>query len=173
MGPMRTLTAAVAALVLAGCGATTPGTSDAPPSPSVPLGTGGIGFEALEATPASRNDASVEAAFDAQSASSLLDDVSAVDFDRQGVLCLYLGERTGRWGFAINALTLEDGALHIAAAERPPRAGDTSVSHPAQCVAVDRASLPAGDLKVSADDTVSDEFIVEGTIAVPAADSAP
>jgi len=170
---MKTLAAVLVTLLVAGCGATSPGPSSPPASPSVPVGTGGIGFEALDATPASREDASVEAAFDEQSASALVDDVSAVDFGSQGVLCLYLGERTGRWGFAINALTLENGALHIAAAERPPRAGDTSISHPAQCVAVERAALPAGDLKVSADDTVSDEFIVEGTIAVPAPDSAP
>lgn len=160
------------AVVLTACGGATPRTSAAL-SPSVPVGTGGIGFEVLDSTPASRDEASVEAAFDADAASTLLEDASAVDFASQGVLCLYLGQRTGRWGFAVNGLTLEDGALHIAAAERPPRAGDTSTSHPAQCVAVDRASLPAGDLKVSADDTVSDEFIVEGTIAVPATNSAP
>lgn len=160
------------AVALAACGAATVPTS-APASPSVPVGTGGIGFDVLDATPASRDEAAVEAAFDAGAAKALLDDASAVDFASQGVLCLYLGQRTGRWGFAINALTIENGALHIAAAERPPRAGDTSTSHPAQCVAVDRAALPSGELKVSADDTVSDEFIVEGTIEVPPPNGAP
>ena len=174
---LRTLLVA-ALLVLAGCSPTASPSSAAPASPagspSAAAGTGGIGFDVLDdATPATREEASVEAAFDAASAADLLDPVPALDFDSQAVLCLYLGERTGTWGFSVSGLTIEDGALHIASAERRPRGGDTATTHPAQCLAVDRAALPAGDLAVTADDTVSDEFIVGGTIKVPPAGSTP
>jgi hypothetical protein len=174
---LRTLLAA-ALLVLAGCSASptsSPATSGSSTgAPSAEAGAGGIGFEMIEdATPAPRDEASVEAAFDAASAADLLDSVPALDFDSQAVLCLYLGERTGTWGFSVSGLTIEDGKLHIASAERRPRGGDTATTHPAQCLAVDRADLPAGELAVTADDTVSDEFIVGGTIQVPAAGSAP
>jgi hypothetical protein len=174
---LRTLLAA-ALLVLAGCSASpssSPATSRSSSGPpSAAAGAGGIGFEMIEdATPAPRDEASVEAAFDAASAADLLDSVPALDFDSQAVLCLYLGERTGTWGFSVSGLTIEDGELHIASAERRPRGGDTAATHPAQCLAVDRGALPAGDLAVTADDTVSDEFIVGGTIKVPAVGSAP
>lgn len=178
MGPMILRTLPVAALlVLAGCSSTA-SPSAAPASSaggsSAAAGSGGIGFEVLEdATPARRDEASVEAAFDAASAADLLDPVPDLDFDSQAVLCLYLGERTGTWGFSVSGLTIEDGALHIASAERRPRAGDTAATHPAQCLGVDRDALPAGDLAVTAGDTVSDEFIVGGTIQVPPAGSAP
>ena len=174
---LRTLLVA-ALLVLAGCSSTASPSPTAPPSKaggsSAAAGAGGIGFEVLDdATPARRDEASVEAAFDSASAAGLLDPVPALDFDGQVVLCLYLGERTGTWGFSVSGLTIEDGELHIASAERRPRAGDTAATHPTQCLAVDRGALPAGDLAVTADDTVSDEFIVGGTIKVPPAGSTP
>lgn len=174
---IRTLLLA-ALLALAGCSSTASASPTSSASsvgaPSTAAGTGGIGFEVLDdSTPATRDEASVEAAFDAASAADLLDPVPALDFDSQAVLCLYLGERTGTWGFSVSGLTIEDGELHIASAERRPRGGDTATTHPAQCLAVDRGALPAGDLAVTADDTVSDEFIVGGTIKVPPAGSAP
>ncbi len=174
---MRRLRPLAAALLLAACSAapaSAPSISNSvAPSEQGTGGTGGIGYRLLEGTPAERNDASVEAAFDEASAAKLIDKAPAVDFATQGVLCLYLGQRTGKWGFGVNGLTLEDGALHIAASERTPRAGDTSTTHPAACLAIERAALPTGKLPVTAVDTVSDEFIVDGTIEVPSGSSGP
>lgn len=179
MRPGR-LWALAAALLLTACSGTPAGTPAGTPQPTptqlpsvAPSGAGGVVYQVLDGAPVAHDQASVEAAFDEASAAALVDDVSGVDFATQGVVCLYLGQRTGKWGFGVNGLTLEDGTLHIAASERPPRAGDTSTTHPAQCLAVDRASLPAGDLPVTAVDTVSDEFIVDGTIRVPSAASGP
>jgi hypothetical protein len=175
VGPVNRARAAVvvaALLALAACSG--PPAVTAPVASAPPAGTGDIGFELLDGTPAPHQEAAIEAAFDRTSAAALLHPLpKSIDFAKQAVLCLHLGKRTGKWGFGINALNLEDGALHISAAERAPRAGDTSTSHPAQCLAVEREGLPAGDLAVTADDTVSDEFIVDGIITVPAAENAP
>jgi hypothetical protein len=172
--PMKHVWPLATALVLAACSAAPVATSTPAASvePSAP-GTGGIGYQLLDGTPAARDEAAVEAAFDEASAAKLMDKAPTLDFAKQGVLCLYLGQRTGKWGFGVNGLTLEDGTLHIAASERPPRAGDTSTTHPAQCLAIERTTLPAGELPVTAVDTVSDEFIVDGTIEVPSGSSGP
>ncbi len=47
------------------------------------------------------------------------------------------------------------------------------MSHTAGGVLVERAGLPVGELAVTADDKLSDEFIVDGTITVPPAGNAP
>jgi hypothetical protein len=183
MGPMKrswpmvapVLAAALLAAIALGACSAAPSATSTPTGSVAPStqATGGIGFQLLDGMPAERDEASVEAAFDQASAAKLMQELPTVDFAKQGVLCLYLGQRTGKWGFGVNGLTLEDGTLHIAASERPPRAGDTSTTHPAQCLAIERTTLPAGELPVTAVDTVSDEFFVDGKIEVPSGSSGP
>ena len=47
------------------------------------------------------------------------------------------------------------------------------VTYPGGCGVVNRDALPAGDLAVRADDTISDEFIVGGDVTVPVPEAAP
>ena len=67
-------------------------------------------------------------------------------------------------------MSISAGELRILAREGRPRAGDGTTqafTYPADCAVVDRTQLPIGSLAVRADDTISDEFIVDATIEVP------
>ena len=67
-----------------------------------------------------------------------------------------------------------DGELRILARETRPRGTvNQVVTYPAGCGVVNRDALPAGDLAVRADDTISEEFIVGGDVTVPVAEAAP
>ena len=71
---------------------------------------------------------------------------------------------------AYRAVYSDGSELHILAREGRPRAGEGTTqafTYPAECVLVDRTQLPVGSLVVRADDTISDEFIVDATIEVP------
>lgn len=145
--------------------ATTTGT---PPS----IGVGTVDFARLtDAIPIARNDAAIEMAFDAAEAQRLVAEAPPIDFATQALLCLSLGERpTGGWSVTVQSMRLDAGELQILAREVRPRAGEGTTqafTYPADCVVVDRMQLPVGELAVRADDTISDEFIVDATIEVP------
>jgi len=64
--------------------------------------------------------------------------------------------------------------LRIQARETRPRGTvNEVVTYPGDCGVLNRDALPAGDLAVRADDTISDEFIVGGDVTVPEPESAP
>ena len=121
-------------------------------------------------TPARHDDAAIAIAFDEAAAAELISPLPAdLDLGTDALLCVYLGQRpTGGWGLALQSATLRDGELRIAARETRPRGNVTqALTYPADCASVPRAALPAGELAVRADDTISDEFIVDGRIEVP------
>jgi hypothetical protein len=131
-----------------------------------------IVFAPLAAEPAKRSNAELAAAFDAEGAAILLAQPPAgIDFSRQAVVCLYLGERTGPWTVTLLSAALSSGSLTVRAREIRPRSGapgSDQISYPGTCATIVRASLPAGSLAARAEDTTSGEFIVAATINVPA-----
>ena len=63
---------------------------------------------------------------------------------------------------------LIEGELRILARETRPRGTvNEVVTYPGDCGVLNRDALPAGELAVRADDTISDEFIVGGDVTVP------
>jgi len=98
-----------------------------------------------------------------------------LDFGTDALVCVYLGERpTSGWGLDLQTASLVNGELRILARETRPRGSvDEVVTYPGDCAVVNRNALPAGDLAVRADDTISDEFIVGGDATVPVTESAP
>jgi len=129
-----------------------------------------VSFAPLSATVAQRTAAGIEIAFDPQAAGRLVSSVPAgIDFARQGLLCLFLGERaTGGWSVAIQGLRVVGGQLEIAARETSPRGTGTGpATYPGSCVLVTRADLPSGELPATATDLATDEFIVDGQLAIP------
>ena len=155
--------------------AVTPSPSSAASSASPPPSGGGVtnvDFARLtDAIPVARNDAAIEMAFDAGEAHRLVAESPPIDFATQALLCLSLGERpTGGWSVTIQSMSLAEGELRILAREARPRAGEGTTqafTYPADCAVLDRTQLPLGTLAVRADDTISDEFIVDATIEVP------
>ncbi|MDP9272564.1 MAG: hypothetical protein M3O93_03375 [Chloroflexota bacterium] len=129
-------------------------------------------FAALAAEPAKRLNAELGVAFDADGAGRLLAQLpSGIDFSRQALVCLYLGERTGPWTVTLLSAALSSGSLTVRARETRPRSGapgSDQISYPGTCATIDRASLPVGSLAARAEDTTSGEFIVAATINVPA-----
>lgn len=170
---MRTLRRMAPALLLAlaltacagSAGTRSPGPADGPL------------LRPLDAVPADRGQATIEAAFSPQEAAELLTDVPAgLDFGRHAVVCVYLGERpTTGWGLDLQSASLADGELRIRARETRPRGpdGEQRVTFPAGCGLLARAELPAGELAVRADDTISEEFIVSDTLTVPSPSGSP
>lgn len=144
----------------AGAGTDAPA-SHAPPAPVLTR---------VEGTPAQVEEAAIRVAFDAAAAADLISPVPAgLDFSTDALLCVYLGERpTGGWGLALQSASLVDGELRILGRETRPRGNATqALTYPGDCASLPRAALPPGELAVRADDTISDEFIVEATIQVP------
>ncbi len=168
---------ALVAVVASGCGApaatpsasSTNGPSAAPTSEPSAAAAGGIALDPLTGASAVRHpQAGIAAAFDAAGAAALVDPVPQVDFSRQGIVCVFLGQRTGSWTLDLQSARLSGGALELLGRERPPRGGDTKTTYPAGCALLGRAGLPAGTIAVTAHDTVADEFITQGQIEVPA-----
>jgi hypothetical protein len=185
--PMTILLLAVAAVLLAACAptasapaaSTRPASASVTPPPSVvqPSVDGasadatpaGLDLQPAEGTPATRTEAGVAAAFDADAAATLVSPAPSVDYAARAVICVYLGTRTGRWTLDLQSAQLSASTLSIEARERPPRTASAESTTPAACGTLRRDALPVGELAVSAHDTVSDEFITEGTIEVPSA----
>jgi hypothetical protein len=136
----------------------------------------GLTLRSIQVEPLEREEAAVAIAFDADQAAALVVEVpDDLDFGADALVCVYLGERpTAGWGLDLQAASLGDGELRILARETRPRGTvDQVVTHPADCGVLNRAALPAGELAVRADDTISDEFIVAGDVTVPDAEAAP
>ncbi len=130
----------------------------------------------LQVQPAERREESVALAFDREAAAALLEEVpDDLDLDAQAVVCVFLGPRqTSGWSLDLRAATLTGSTVEIAARENAPR-GNTrpEVTYPADCGLLTRAALPAGELLVRADDTITGEFIAETTVVVPEASNVP
>jgi hypothetical protein len=113
----------------------------------------------------------VAVAFGADAAAELVTAVPAeIDFDAQALVCVFLGPRlTTGWSLDLRTASLTGGELRIRARETAPRT-DTQpeTTYPADCALLGRAALPQGNLRVWADDTVTDEFIADTVIEVPA-----
>jgi hypothetical protein len=120
-----------------------------------------------EGTPAKRDSAGVAAAFDATAATELVSPAPQIDYEQRALLCLFLGTRSGRWTLDLQTVRLNGTRLEIEARERPPRVAGSEATTPAACATVRRPALPTGSIRVSAHDTVSDEFITDGAIVVP------
>lgn len=131
-----------------------------------------IVFAPLPAEPAKRSNAELGVAFDAEGAARLLaQPPSGIDFGREALVCLYLGERTGPWTVTLLSAAVSSGSLTVRARETRPRSGapgSDQIGYPGTCATIDRASLPVGSLAARAEDTTSGEFIVAATINVPA-----
>jgi hypothetical protein len=132
----------------------------------------GLVLTDADVEPLQHEAAAIEMAFDADAAAALVEAVPAgLDFGAQALVCVYLGVRpTTGWGLALQSASLEGGELRILARETRPGGGSRqALTYPADCGLLTRAALPAGSLAVRADDTISAEFIVAGTVSVPAA----
>jgi hypothetical protein len=163
------------ALALAACASTS---STISPSMSASTGAApGLALNDVEAEPVERLEAGIAMAFDAQAAAGLVATLpDGIDFASQTLVCVYLGERPTRgWRLDLDSATLVDGELRIEAREFQPRGdgGEAEVTYPADCALLNRGALPVGELMVRADDTLSDEFIVMGSVVVPAPASGP
>jgi hypothetical protein len=168
----RALPASVLGLVLAvavaGC---TPPSSGA--SPSGQASAGGqpvLSLTDVDVEPLEIREETVAIAFDADAAAHLVAEVPAeVDFDEHALACVFLGPRlTSGWSLDLRTASLSGGELRIRARETAPRTEtEAQETYPADCALLTRAALPVGELRVWADDTVTDEFIAEAMIEVP------
>ncbi len=130
----------------------------------------------LEAQPAEHQEESVALAFDRAAAAALLQEVpDDLDFEAHAVVCVFLGPRqTSGWSLDLRTATLTGSQVEIAARENAPRGGTRpEVTYPADCGLLTRAALPAGELVVRADDTITGEFIAQTTVTVPEAPNVP
>lgn len=146
--------------------------ASATPSPT-PGGVGDVPFVRItDRVPVATEAAAIRMAFDAGAAASLVSEPPPIDYATQAVLCVSLGERsTGGWSITIQSITIEGAEMRILAREGRPRPGEAvtqAFTYPSDCAVVDRTVLPVGELAVRADDTISDEFIVDAVIEVPA-----
>jgi hypothetical protein len=156
-------------VVLAACGSV--GSAPASDSPTSTATLPPPTLSAVEGSPARMDAAAIRIAFHAGEAAQLISPVPAgLDFGTDALLCVYLGERpTGGWALDLQSAALVDGELRILGRETRPRGTATqALTYPGDCASLPRAALPAGELAVRADDTISDEFIVDGQIEVPA-----
>jgi len=162
----------LAGLAVAACG-TTQSTVFSSVGESLPPG---LTLRSIQVEPVEREQAAIAMAFDAEEAGALVVSVpDELDFGTDALVCVYLGERpTSGWGLDLQTASLVNGELRILARETRPRGSvDEVVTYPGDCAVVNRNALPAGDLAVRADDTISDEFIVGGDATVPVTESAP
>jgi hypothetical protein len=167
---MRLVATGLFALLASACTATVPSGSGTPSAPA--SGIVNVGLQRLtDAEPIRSEEAMIGIAFDAAGSAALVSEAPAIDYAGQALLCLALGERaTGGWSVTIQSISLDGPRMSIRAREVRPRsdAGATQgATYPADCAVIDRTVLPVGELVVRADDTISDEFIVEATIEVP------
>ena len=158
-------------LSLVGCAAPRPSSG---PSLAAPPG---LALGDVEVEPVERPEAGIAMAFDATTGAELVVIVpDSIDFTKRALICVYLGERpTDGWRLDLDSASLVGDELRIEARENTPRAdgGELRTTFPADCALLNRDGLPVGELTVSAHDTLSDEFIVEGTVVVPDAAGAP
>ena len=136
----------------------------------------GLTLRSVQVEPLEREEAAIAMAFDADQAAALVAEVpDDLDFGVDALVCVYLGERpTAGWGLDLQTASLLEGELRILARETRPRGTvEQVVTYPAGCGVLNRDALPAGELAVRADDTISDEFIVAGNVIVPDAEAAP
>jgi hypothetical protein len=155
------------ALLCAGCGA------PADPSPA-PTDRPVLTLDQVEAEPVERREETVAVAFDRDAAAELVAEVpDDLDFDDHALVCVFLGPRlTTGWSLDLRTASLSDGELRIRARETAPRtATRPQTTYPADCGLLSRGALPPGELRVWADDTVTDEFIADTVIEVPAPSS--
>jgi hypothetical protein len=152
-------------LLLVACAAPSP-TASASAS-----GLPGLVLRDVEVEPLERPVAAIAIAFDAATGVELVAALpEGVDFASKALVCVYLGERpTSGWRLDLDSASLVDGELRILARENTPRGdgGEPQPTYPADCALLNREALPAGELAVRADDTISDEFIVSGSVVVP------
>lgn len=170
---MRALVALVALALATGCTAPpTPVTGAATTTGSPSGGIVNVGVRRLtDARPVRSEAAVIGIAFDEATARTLVTDPPPLDYAAEALLCVALGERaTSGWSITIQSISLDGPRMSILAREGRPRTGgpSTGPTYPVDCAAIDRSVLPAGELLVRADDTISDEFIVDATIQVPA-----
>lgn len=163
-------------LLLAGCagsGSSSPALASSRGSTSASGGVRTVSIARLtNAHPAQRADATILIGFDAASAAAMVTPAPPIDFASQALLCLHIGERsTGGWSVTIQSISLDGASMKVLAREVEPRPGTgttQSFTYPADCAVIDRTALPIGQLAVRADDTTSDEFIVDAVVQVPA-----
>lgn len=119
-----------------------------------------------------RDAATIVIGFEAAAVADMVTPAPRVDFATQALLCLHIGERaTGGWSVTIQSISVEGAEMAILAREVEPRPGvgvTQAFTYPADCALIDRTVLPVGQLMVRADDTTSDEFIVDAVVQVPA-----
>lgn len=169
------------ALLLAGLWLTACGTAQSTVFSSIGETLGessapGLTLRGIQVEPVEREQAAIAMAFDAGEAAELVAEVpDDLDFGADVLVCVYLGERpTAGWGLDLQAASLVDDGLLILARETRPRGTvEQVVTYPAGCGVLNRVALPAGELAVRADDTISEEFIVAGNVTVPDAEAAP
>lgn len=160
------------ALLVAACGSTQSTVFSSIGESAAP----GLTLRAIQVEPVEREEAAIAIAFDADEAAPMVTAVpDDLDFGTDALVCVYLGERpTEGWGLDLQTASLVDGELRILARETRPRGTvNQVVTYPANCGVVNRDALPPGQLAVRADDTISDEFIVAGEVAVPDREAAP
>jgi hypothetical protein len=169
--PGRPALALAMALALVACTGTGPSTS--PAATQVP----GLALHDVDVEAIGRPEAAIAMAFDAAAAADLVVAVpDEIDFASEVLVCVYLGARpTTGWGLDLQSATLSAGELRIEARESTPRGdgGDPQRTFPGDCATLNRGALPAGELSVTAHDTLSDEFIVGGRVVVPEPTGAP
>jgi hypothetical protein len=148
------------------------GASETPAASQPPV----LSLSDVDVEPLEIREETVAIAFDAESAAELVAEVpDDLDFEEMALACVFLGPRlTSGWSLDLRTASLSGGELRIRARETAPRTETQPVTtYPADCGLLTRAALPAGELRVWADDTVTDEFIAEATIEVPPITSAP
>jgi hypothetical protein len=157
-------------LLAAACDAGNP--SGAPSGSERPV----LSLADVEAEPREIREETVAVAFDADAAAELVTEVPHdLDFGESALVCVFLGPRlTSGWSLDLRTASLSGGELRIRARETAPRTEtQPGTTYPADCGLLTRAALPVRELRVWADDTVTDEFIAEATIAVPPLSSGP
>jgi hypothetical protein len=162
----RIAIAALLAAALASCTGASPGGTASPAGQPV------LGLDSVDAEPVERREETVAVAFDAEAAAELVTEVPAdLDFDEHALVCVFLGPRlTTGWSLDLRTASLSDGELRIRARETAPRTETRpETTYPADCGLLTRPALPPGELRVWADDTVTDEFIADAVIEVPPA----
>lgn len=147
-----------------------------PPGTAEPTATGSerpvLTLDDVDAEPREIREETVAVAFDAEAAAELVVAVpDDIDFAEHALVCVFLGPReTTGWSLDLRTASLTGGELRIRARETAPRTGTQPVTtYPADCGLLARAALPAGELRVWADDTVTDEFIADTVVDVPPA----
>ncbi len=166
--------ATLASLCLAVVSACTANTPPPETPPQLPSATGlpVLTLDDVEAEPREIREETVRVAFDAEAAADLVTEVPAdIDFSRHALVCVFLGPRlTTGWSLDLRTASLTGGELRIRARESVPRTETRAeTTYPADCALLGRAGLPVGELRIWADDTVTDEFIADTVVDVPPA----